>query len=223
MVKLVINKPFFPYPSRKAIVVGLRSLARVFIKRLNQIFNGNKSTAQMQVWFWSVACLLWRRLYPLLWSTCYFGKAYRIWLKHYLNAFSQPPSGAISMHIHLHSFYVYTNGSCSDKTVRISSLVWTLAVCICDMYHLMNWLILIPMLKRATIKLFLGLCVCAYVWWSLVDNHRDRLIRNLFGHSFIQFHLDQQRHRGRLIIVVTHCLIKCSVWGIWCLNKSFHY
>ena len=150
--------------------MGLRSIARVFIKCLNQIFNGNKSTAQMQYKCdFGVS-------HPLIKSftvvdsnrpSCYFGIAYRIWLKHYLNVFTQPPSGAISMHIHLHSFYVFTNGSCSDKTVRMRRVLWAFSVCVCDIYHnLMSWLVSIPMLKLVTIKLFLGLCVCAYVWWS---------------------------------------------------------
>ena len=121
--------------------------------------------------------------------SCYFGIAYCIWLKHYLNVFTQPPSWAISMHIHLHSFYVYTNGSCSDKTLRMCRLV--LAVCICDMYHnLMNWLISIPMLKQSRLqsKYFLVRVSVRTCDGPLVDNHRSRLIRNLFGHSFIQFH-----------------------------------
>ena len=116
-------------------------------------------------------------------SSCYFGIAYRKWLNHYLNVFTQSPSGAISMHIHLDSFYVYTNRSCSNKTVRICKLV----VCVCDIYHnLMSWLVSISVMKRATIKLFFWLVrTCD---GPLVDNHRNSLIRNLFGHSFIQFH-----------------------------------
>ena len=40
-------------------LVGGRGTSIVFIKRLNQIFNGNKSTAQMQqVWLLSFTCLL---------------------------------------------------------------------------------------------------------------------------------------------------------------------
>ena len=36
--------------------------------------------------------------------SCYFGIAYRIWLNYnYLNVFTQSPSGALSMHIHLDS------------------------------------------------------------------------------------------------------------------------
>ena len=39
------------------------------------------------------------------------------------NVFTQSPSGAISMHIHLDSFYVYTNHTCSHKSVRMCRLV----------------------------------------------------------------------------------------------------
>ena len=121
-------------------------------------------------------------------SSCYFGIAYRKWLNHYLNVFTQSPSGAISMHINLNSFYVYTNRSCSNKTVRICRLV----VCVCDIYYnLMSWLVSIS----ACFNFSDEACYNQIIFWlvrtcdgPLVDNHRNSLIRNLFGHSFIQFH-----------------------------------
>ena len=119
---------------------------------------------------------MWNSVTQLAFSDIVFLSQSKQLLRCSLVFYTQPHSGTISptigMHLHLQSFYVYVSSYAPGKTVRVCRLVWAFAGRMFERYHnLMNWLVsLTTMLKHAKIYLHLGLCVFAYVWWSIVFN-----------------------------------------------------